>query len=104
MDWRNTLQTREAPVTLRGRSARDRQVSPCADCDARKSNLCGAFMVHRGDADWGDVRLTYGASRARHCVARQRRRTQNAAGDPFGRRRHVGEAQHSDELEAEDLV
>jgi CRP/FNR family transcriptional regulator len=71
MDWRNTLQTREAPVTLRGRSARDRQVSPCADCDARKSNLCGAFMVHRGDADWGDVRLTYGASRARHNIYRR---------------------------------
>jgi CRP-like cAMP-binding protein len=71
MDWRNTLQTRETPVTLRGRAARDRHESPCADCDARKSNLCGALMVHRGDADWGDVRLTYGASRARHNIYRR---------------------------------
>ena len=53
-----------------------------------------AFLEGTGDLQVVELQHHVGAGGARHRIARQRRRAQHAAGDPLGRRRHVGEAQH----------
>jgi hypothetical protein len=53
----------------------------------------GGTALFEGTHDLQVVQLQHhlGASGTRNCVAWQSGRTQNAAGDPFGRRRHISE-------------